>query len=133
MQVLWLITELAETGRAASDEELQQLREHVARAGFDPDARERVRGRGAGIVWRGQTLRGSHTLPPDEAHYVRHVLGRPEWPSHTTFQDYLRSITEVVSNISGGVFVSSTESTFNSDLSRRRAHGKEPRAEPGLW
>lgn len=41
----------ASTGaRSLSDEELREVLEHVAQAGFDPKARERARGELAGIV-----------------------------------------------------------------------------------
>jgi hypothetical protein len=63
-----LIAELASTERDASEGEIRQIREYVAARGFDPDVQERVRGRGAGIVWRGRTLRGRDLLPPAEAH-----------------------------------------------------------------
>jgi hypothetical protein len=92
MDVSQLIHELQDSSRKVTDSEIRQLREHIARAGFDPNARERVRGRGAGIVWQGKALRGRDMLPPAEAHYIRHVLGDPEWPERTTFVDYLESI-----------------------------------------
>jgi hypothetical protein len=106
MPLSQLIAELLESGREATDAEIGQLREHVARAGFDPEARERVRGRGAGIVWRGRTLRGRDVLPPAEAHYVRHVLKESEWPDSTTFGEYLESIDQIVRDDASGVFIS---------------------------
>jgi hypothetical protein len=106
MHVSQLIAELLESGREATDAEIRQLRDHVAQAGFDPDARERVRGRGAGIIWRGRTLRGRDTLPPAEAHYVRHVLSETEWPDGTTIGEYLRSVTQIVLDDRSGVFLS---------------------------
>jgi hypothetical protein len=112
MDVSQLIAELAGSGRAATDAELRQLREHVADAGFDPNARERVRGRGAGIIWRGRTLRGRDTLPPAEAHYVRHVLGRPEWPAGTSLEEYVESIEYIILSDSSGVFLSRYQGTM---------------------
>jgi hypothetical protein len=65
-----LIEAAARGERDPREDELQQIREHVAQAGFDPVARERVRGRLAGLIWQGRTLRGTDRLPPAEVHYL---------------------------------------------------------------
>jgi hypothetical protein len=101
-----LANELIEIGRDATHDEIQLIRHHVARAGFDPDALERVRGRGAGIRWRGRTLRGRDMLPPAEVHYIRHVLSRPEWPRGTTYEQFLASVRKTVLDDDSGVFLS---------------------------
>ncbi len=106
MNVPALIAELAGTERDASEDEIRRIREYVAERGFDPDALERVRGRGAGIVWRGQTLRGRDQLPPAEAHYVRHVLAEQEWPLGTSLQEYLECVAQIVLDQGSGVFLS---------------------------
>ena len=53
---------------------------------------ERGGGRLAGLVWNGRTLTGCDFLPPGEAHYLRHVIGRQEWPTGSTLNDYYQSL-----------------------------------------
>jgi hypothetical protein len=100
-----LILEAATGARRLSRQELQEVLEHVAQAGFDPNARERARGELAGVTWRGQVLQGSSMLLPAERHYVKHVLVRQEWPEGTTLNDYLESIRAVILDPSSGVAV----------------------------
>jgi hypothetical protein len=69
-----LILAAAEGRRVLDDAELRAVLEHVAAAGFDPHARERVRGRLAGMTWRGAVLRGRDRLPPAEVKYLSHVV-----------------------------------------------------------
>uniref|UniRef100_A0A831WYQ1 Uncharacterized protein n=1 Tax=Thermorudis peleae TaxID=1382356 RepID=A0A831WYQ1_9BACT len=98
-----LILAAATGARRLSDEELREVLEHVAHAGFDPNARERARGELAGIVWKGQVLGGSMMLPPAERHYIKHVLLRREWPEGTTLEDYKESIRAVVLDPASGL------------------------------
>jgi hypothetical protein len=127
MDTRQLILELAETNREATDAEIRQLRDYVARAGFDPDARERVRGRGAGVVWRGRSLRGQDMLPPAEAHYVRHVLSEAEWPLGTTLDEYLESIRHVILDERSGVFLSNYQRRLQVGFIGRSYNWKGPR------
>lgn len=98
-----LILEAATSARNPTEDELRRVLEHVARAGFDPSARERARGALAGIEWQGRILKGTDTLPPAERHYLVHVVQRLEWPSGTTLSRYLRSIRNVVLDPASGV------------------------------
>ena len=59
-----LLLEAISRGWRLTDEELQKILEHVAQVGYDPDARERARGKLAGLNWQGRTLRGRDMLPP---------------------------------------------------------------------
>jgi hypothetical protein len=77
------LIESAATG-SLSEAQLATILEHVAEAGFDTQARERVRGRLAGAVWRGRELLGTDMLAPAEVHYLWHVVRRQEWPSGTS-------------------------------------------------
>ncbi len=61
-----LILEAATGARRLTKPELQQIVDHLERARFDPYALERVRGRLAGLTWKGQTLKGTDRLPPAE-------------------------------------------------------------------
>jgi hypothetical protein len=69
-----LILEAASGARRLSRRELQRIREHVARAGFDP------------AVYRGRTAA--------ERHYAKHAIGRQEWPDRTTLARYAESIVQ---------------------------------------
>ena len=100
-----LILEAATGARRLSREELAEVLEHVAEAGFDANARERARGELAGVIWQGETLRGSTMLPPADRHYIKHVLLRQEWPEGTTLDDYLASIRAVVRDPASGLVV----------------------------
>jgi len=97
-----LILEAATGARRLSRAELREVLEHVARAGFDPDARERAGGRLEGLSWRGQVLRGNDYLPPAEAHYLRHVVGRPAWAPETTLGAYLERLRPAVGDEGDG-------------------------------
>ena len=101
-----VILAAATGGRRLTRAELEAVLEHVARAGFDPDARERAGGRLEGLLWRGRVLRGSDLLPPAEAHYLRHVVACQEWPPGTTLDDYLASIPRVILDPRSGVLIS---------------------------
>ncbi len=49
--------------RELTPAELKRVVEQAARAGFDPEGKERAGGRVAGLVWKGKTLKGSDMLP----------------------------------------------------------------------
>jgi len=98
---------VAVTGtRRLTPDELRRVLEHVAQAGFDPSAREKVRGRLAGLNWKGYILKGTDLLTPLEVHYVRHVLTSREWPTGTTMEAYTESIRSTILNPYCGVAMS---------------------------
>ncbi len=101
-----LLLEAATRGWRLTDEELQQVLEHIARVGYDPDALEKARGKLAGLNWQGRTLRGRDMLPPAEAYYLRHVVAQREWPAGTTYEAYLDSIKDIIENPQSGVLIS---------------------------
>ena len=78
----------------------------MAQAGYDPESHEQVGARGAGISWRARILRARDRLLPAEAHYVRHVLVRHEWPPGTTVEAYLDSPQQAAEDNNGGIFLS---------------------------
>lgn len=143
LRVDQLILEAVTGARRLTREELHEVLEHVARAGFDPNARERARGELAGIVWQGQVLRGSTLLPPAERHYVKHVLLRREWPTGTSLEDYLESARQTILNSGSSVFVSAYQGQWQLAVigksgSWRGPHGNEfivveYRVETGHW
>lgn len=122
-----LIVEAAVGARTLTDDELQRVLEHVAQAGFDPDAQERVRGRLAGRAWRGRTLRGRDTLPPSELKYVWHVVERGEWPDGTTMTAYVESIKAVVLDPTSRIFVGQYERTWQLSIARESGELRGPR------
>jgi hypothetical protein len=114
-----LILDSAVSGRRLMRAELRRVLEHVALSGFDPNAREQARGRLAGIVWQGRSLRGSDLLPPAEAHYLQHVVREQSWPAGTSLQEYVESIRRVILDDSSGVFTSQYQSTWQLGIVRR--------------
>ena len=122
-----LIVDVATGARRATEAELQRIVEHVAQAGFDPHARERVRGRLAGAVWRGQVLRGRDQLPPAELKYLWHVVSRREWPPGTSMEDYLASIRQVILDPASGVLTSRYEGLWQLGVVRRSGDLRGPR------
>lgn len=101
----FIVRAAAGTHRPTADE-LQQIVAHVAQAGFDANARERVRGELAGMIWQGRMLKGSDRLPPSERHYLKHVLRRQEWPGGTNLAEYLDSLRATVLGSRTRVFAS---------------------------
>lgn len=131
MDVPSMITELAATGRDATEGEIRQIREYVAERGFDQDGLERVRGRGAGVLWRGRPLRGRDTLPPAEAHYVRHVLAEQEWPEETSFEEYLDSVSRATLDERNSIFLSRYQGMLQVGFISRSERWKG--AQGGAW
>jgi hypothetical protein len=107
--------------------DLRHILEHVANAGFDPNARERVRGRLAGVVWQGQSLRGRDQLSPAEVHYLWHVLHREEWPSATNLERYCETISHVILDPTSGVFASRYQGTLQLGIVRSTGDLRGPR------
>lgn len=114
-----LILEAAEGRRPLTDAELRRILEHVAGAGFDPHARERVRGRLAGMTWRGAVLRGRDCLPPAEVKFLSHVVVDREWPDGTDLNVYVRSIRQIILDPSSGVFTSQYSGVWQLGVIRR--------------
>lgn len=121
-----LILEAARGTRRLSEAELQRVLQRVARAGFDPNAREQVRGRLAGLVWRGRTLRGKDRLPPVEVHYLWHVVKQQEWPEHTSLDQYGASIKAVLLDEASGVFSSEYQDTWQLGVVRQSRELRGP-------
>lgn len=121
-----LILEVAAGVRRLTPEELQRVLEHVAEAGFDPNAQEQARGRVAGLEWRGGILRGSDRLPPVEVHYLWHVVRNREWPEGTTLEGYVESIRHVVLDATSGVFASHYQDAWQLGVVRGSREWRGP-------
>lgn len=98
-----LIHELAESRRPATDAEIAAIREHVAGVGFNPVETVRARTRVLGLVWNGRIVQRSDRLYNGPIHYLRHVVKDREWPAHTTYDQYIKSLFEVIHAPSGGI------------------------------
>ena len=114
-----LILDAATGRRRLTSAEIQQVLEHVARAGFDPNRLERARGRLAGLVWQGRTLAGHDLLLPAEVHYLRHVVRQQEWPAGTSLAAYVESIGTVLLDEASGVFTSRYQGAWQLGVVRR--------------
>ncbi len=121
-----LILEAATGARTLTEDELRHILEHVARVGFDPNARERARGALAGIDWQGKRLTGTDLLSPEERHYIRHVVQRLEWPIGTTLPDYSRSIREVILDLRSGIFTARYQGAWQLGIVRESGQVRGP-------
>jgi hypothetical protein len=98
-----LLAAITRGEREVREDALRRILKHVANAGFDSNALERVRGRLAGISWQESVLTGADRLSPAVVHYLWHVIKRREWPTGTTLPEYLSGLREVVLDPSSGV------------------------------
>ena len=118
-----LILEAATGARPLTDEELQQVVDHVARAGFDP------------------TIRAGRTAAM--RHFSKHVEKQQEWPQGTTLELYLESIRTIVRDPYSGICVSRYQGAWQLGIVRRSGDFRGPRGfdwvlveyrvEIGLW
>lgn len=121
-----LIAAAAAGTRRLNTADLDRVLDHVARAGFDPDALERAGGRLRGIEWGGRTLAGRDRLPPAEVHYLRHVVAMAEWPVGTTFGGYLASLAQIIADPLSGVFTGRYHGGWQLGIIRRSASWRGP-------
>jgi hypothetical protein len=97
----------ASTGtRRLTQDEVRRITEGIARAGWDEQALETVRGRLAGLVWQGTPLRGKDRLPPAVTHYLWHVVKQREWPDGTSLDAYTASVRRLILDPASGLFTS---------------------------
>lgn len=126
-----LILDAATGARQLLNDELWQIREHIAQAGFDPHGQEAVRGRLTGIVWRGVILQGRDRLPSEETHYLWHVLHREEWPTGTTMEQYRESIRRAILDPRSGMVVGQYHGAWQVALIGGTEQMRGPRG--GAW
>ncbi|MBI4492882.1 MAG: hypothetical protein HY690_08835 [Chloroflexi bacterium] len=113
-----LILEAATGARELSPDELQQVLEHVAQAGFDPAPNVPAVGL-AGVVWEGRALKGRDRITNAERHYLRHVNLGHEWPAGTSLKAYLASIQAVITDGRSGVATSRYQGQWQLTVVRR--------------
>lgn len=98
------IIEAIFTGDSPAEYEVAQLAKEIATVGFDPSGRVVAGSRLNGNHWRGSRLAKQSLISVADAHYLRHVVHRQEWPEGTDLAGYERSIAGVISDPSTGVF-----------------------------
>lgn len=106
---------------------MRQILEPVARAGFDPNAQEKARGRIAGLPWRGRVVQGSDLLSPAEMHYLWHVVQNGEWPTGTPLAEYVDSIRRVVLDPTSGIFTNRYHAELSLGVVRETRELRGPR------
>lgn len=121
-----LIVEAATGVRRLTEDELQRVLAHVARAGFDPAPTARAGGRLAGLSWRGRTLKGADRLTSAEVHYLRHVVAKAEWPRGTTFDEYLASVRAAIPDARNGVLTSKYQGAWQLAILCRSGNLRGP-------
>lgn len=126
-----LIVEAASGARRLTSDQLGRILRWVAAVGFDPNARETVRGFLAGLPWQGQLLSGRNRLPPAERHFLRHVVKLQEWPSGASLDDYVASISDVILDDASGVYTGTYEGILQLGVMRRSGDLRGPNG--GHW
>jgi len=99
-----LVRDLGESGRPATEGEIEQLRSYFARMALrrHPNV-ARVEADLGGWEWQGRILRGGQFMDRLAAKYLYHVEFRREWPEGTSPEEYLASPEGVIRDQSGGI------------------------------
>ena len=121
-----LIRAVHDTGGSVTEAELTQILDHVARAGFDEQAREAARGPLRGQMWQGQPVIGSTRLPPAVRHWLLHALVNREWPVGTTLAGYIDSLRRITLDPDSGVFVNTYQSEISLGIMRESRELRGP-------
>lgn len=90
-----------------TDVEIEAIRAHVASVGFDTSRTVRARGEFIGLAWQGHIIRTGDQLHNGEVHYLRHVVKGHEWPTDTSYDEYVESLRRVISDPRGGILIES--------------------------
>jgi hypothetical protein len=101
-----LILDIIDEVRRPTGQDLEEVRLHVARAGFDPTivlpADPRIVGLKRG---NGQLVGLGDPIPTAELHFLRHVVRQQEWPKGTTESQYERSLGDLAASLRAGMLV----------------------------
>ncbi len=65
-------------------------------------------------------------LPPGEAHYLRHVVAKEEWPEGTTLSGYCQSLEDVIHDPNSGVFVNRFSGAWQIGFARKSGNLRGP-------
>lgn len=100
-----LIAGLVAARRKPGPDELRPIRAYVVaralRRRVDVPAQREISGLRVGR----SVLRTGDPIDARVAKYLRHAVRQEQWPSGTTFDEYLQSLIEVVEADDGGIFV----------------------------
>lgn len=122
-----LIVAIAESGRAATEDELREIAAYVAAKGFDPTAMRKIGGRAAGVQWQGHVYQGGEICSNEMQHFLVHVLAQHEWPAGTTPAQYVQSLQDAVNDFGAGIHSSRTGGIWQLNFFAPLAPGSGPR------
>ncbi|CAN5297963.1 hypothetical protein BH23CHL1_BH23CHL1_26870 [soil metagenome] len=105
MEVNDLITEIAESGREATDDEIRRIREHVASAGYDPGGMTKAGTSIDGLFWQGRIIRSNDWMDNSVVHFLRHTVAQSEWPQGITLNKYIASLIQVIEDPASGIVI----------------------------
>jgi hypothetical protein len=107
--------------------ELERVLRHIAGAGFDPLALERVRGNLVGLSRPdGSEVQRGERLAPAEAHYLRHVVAQREWPAGTALADYVASLPPLIADPDAGALVGRFQGVWQVTIVRQSRELRGP-------
>lgn len=102
-----LILDLGHGARRATGRDLEEIRQHVSAAGFDPFATYPADRRVVGLRRaNGQIIQRGDPIPTAELHYLRHVVNQQEWPTGTTQAQHEDSLSNLALRLRVGILVS---------------------------
>lgn len=119
------------SGNSLTDRQITLLAEQISARGFDPLGLVVAGSRLKGIHWGESTLTETSIILTAEAHYLRHVVHRKEWPEGTDLAGYLQSISAVIADPTTGIFASLFRGMRQIGFVRRSSKLKGP--EGGEW
>lgn len=105
MEVNELITEIAESGREATNNEIQQIRGHVSSVGYEPGGQTKAGTSVDGLLWQGRIIRSNDWMDNSVVHFLRHTVAQTEWPQGITFNEYITSLRHTVGDSNGGIAI----------------------------
>lgn len=92
--------------RELTPSEVNRIVEKIGELGLCHDPIQKVDNSTAGLVWKGKALQIGEMVSPEEAHYLKHVMVREEWPEETTLDEYVSSLRQVIENPNSSIFIS---------------------------
>src|SRR6478752_2991173 len=99
-----LIESLIRTGRNPTGREIEEIRLHVAQAGFDPAISLEADPRIVGLRRaNGSMVSLGDQIPTAELHYLRHVVRQEEWPAGTTQAQHEQSLADLAAGLRVGI------------------------------
>jgi len=92
--------------------EINKIVEHVMTQGYDDNLLQKVPAMLDGFEFNGKTVSRGDMIGSGINHYLKHVIRQQEWPDGTTYNDYLASIREVLSDPNKEIVVSHYEESL---------------------